>query len=618
VISGCERRWNRPGWPDLGRRILGVATLVLLVVASGGAASLVEAAFRGVAGQWGWIVVALVAWPALAQRSLLEHYRPVEAALRLAGPVRYDDMVADKAWIGEGGHSRCRCHAPRPDSVYPGLRAGLDLGGRNTMAAVMLQGTGSDVGKSVLVAGLCRALANRGLRVMPFKPQNMSNNAAVTIDGGEIGRAQALQALAARAQPHTDMNPVLLKPQADRTSQLIVHGQVRGTLGSANFREGRRGLLPAVLASWERLQSRCDIVVVEGAGSPAEINLRDGDIANMGFARAAKVPVVLVGDIDRGGVIASLVGTRAVLEDEDAAMIRGFIVNKFRGDPALFVDGYAAIEQRTGWRGFGLVPWLGAVARLPSEDAVILERVPRANSGRVLIACPMLPRIANFDDLDPLKAERDVELVMVPPGTPLPADAALIVLPGSKATIADMAFVREQGWDIDILAHHRRGGAVLGICAGYQMLGRTIADPSGIEGPPSKIAGLGLLAGETVLGDRKTLRQVTGTALAEVFAGYEMHMGATELPAGTQPFAMLDGDRADGAISADGRVMGTYCHGLLASGGLRRALLGRIGARSDAADHSLIVEAALDELAQELERHLDIDGLIAVAAEAGA
>jgi adenosylcobyric acid synthase len=338
----------------------------------------------------------------------------------------------------------------------------------------------------------------------------------------------------------------------------------------------------------------------------------------MGFARAAKVPVLLVGDIDRGGVIASLVGTRAVLEAEDAAMIRGFIVNKFRGDPALFADGYAAIEQRTGWRGFGLVPWVGAVARLPSEDAVILERGPRADGGRVIVACPMLPRIANFDDLDPLKAERDVELVMVPPGTALPAEAALIVLPGSKATIADLAFVREQGWDIDILAHHRRGGAVLGICAGYQMLGRTIADPLGIEGTASQIFGLGLLAGDTVLGPRKTLRQVTGTTFAQDFFGYEMHMGATDLPAGTSPFAMLDGDRPDGAISADNRVMGTYCHGLLASGALRRALLERIGARSDAADHQQVVEGALDELAQELERHIDIDGLIAVAAEAGA
>ena len=483
------------------------------------------------------------------------------------------------------------------------------------MAAVMLQGTGSDVGKSVLVAGLCRALSNRGLRVLPFKPQNMSNNAAVTVDGGEIGRAQALQALAARSEPHTDMNPVLLKPQADRTSQLVVHGRVRGALGSSNFREARRDLLPEVLASWERLQARCDLVVVEGAGSPAEINLRAGDIANMGFARAARVPVVLVGDIDRGGVIASLVGTRAVIEPEDAAMIRGFIVNKFRGDPALFPDGYAAIERRTGWRGFGLVPWLSAASRLPSEDAVSLDLPAARRSGRILVACPMLPRIANFDDLDPLKSEPQVELVMVPPGMPIPGDAALIVLPGSKATIADMAFLRAQGWDIDILAHHRRGGAVLGICAGYQMLGRTISDPSGIEGDSTDTAGLGLLEGNTVLGPSKTLRHVTGISMGAPFEGYEMHMGRTTLPDRAAPFALLSGGAVDGAISADGRVMGTYCHGLLASGPLRQAILRRVGAEGHGADHRLTVAAALDEIAQELECDLDVDALLALARE---
>jgi adenosylcobyric acid synthase len=484
------------------------------------------------------------------------------------------------------------------------------------MAAVMFQGTGSDVGKSVLVAGLCRALANRGLRVLPFKPQNMSNNAAVTVDGGEIGRAQALQALAARAELHTDMNPVLLKPQADRTSQLVVHGQVRGVLGSANFREARRALLPEVLDSWQRLKQRCDIVVVEGAGSPAEINLRSGDIANMGFARAAEVPVVLVGDIDRGGVIASLVGTRAVLDMDDAAMIRGFIVNKFRGDPALFADGYAGIEQRTGWRGYGLVPWLPAVSRLPSEDAVVLERSMRSNGGgRVLIACPLLPRIANFDDLDPLKGEPGVEFAMIPPGSPLPAGADLIVLPGSKATIADMAFLREQGWDIDILAHHRQGGMILGICAGYQMLGHAIRDPDGIEGSTREIAGLGLLASDTVLTSRKTLRAVTGSALSARFDGYEMHMGRTRLPNDAHAFATLDDGAVDGMVSVDGRVMGTYCHGLLASGALRRALLERLGARGNGADHQSVVDTALDELAGDLERHLHIDALIDLSRE---
>jgi len=477
----------------------------------------------------------------------------------------------------------------------------------------MLQGTGSDVGKSVLVAGLCRALANRGLSVLPFKPQNMSNNAAVTPEGGEIGRAQALQAIAARATLHTDMNPVLLKPQADRTSQLIVHGAVRGTLGSGNYREARAALLDDVMASYYRLTARVDVVVVEGAGSPAEINLRAGDIANMGFARAAGVPVVLVGDIDRGGVIAAVVGTRAVLDPADAAMIGGFIINKFRGDPALFADGYRAIEQRSGWRGFGLVPWLAQTARLPSEDAVVLEAARKIAPDRVLVACPILPRIANFDDLDPLRLEPSVEIVMVPPGSPIPAEAALIVLPGSKATIADMAFVRAQGWDIDILAHHRRGGMVLGICGGYQMLGRTIADPLGIEGTPGTAPGLGLLDVVTELTAHKALLAVEGTALGEAFAGYEMHMGETTGPDCARPFAHLTGRGADGAISADGRVMGTYCHALLASTPLRRAVLARMGARSSGADYAHNVDQALDSLADALEQHLDIDGLLELA-----
>ena len=484
------------------------------------------------------------------------------------------------------------------------------------MGALMVQGTGSDVGKSVLVAGICRALANRGLTVLPFKPQNMSNNAAVTVDGGEIGRAQALQAMACRVMPHTDMNPVLLKPQADHTSQLVVHGRVRGTLGSGNFRQGRGVLLGDVLASWQRLRARADVVVVEGAGSPAEINLRAGDIANMGFARAAGVPVILAGDIDRGGVIAALVGTRAVLDPEDAAMIRGFVINKFRGDPALFADGYRQIEALAGWRGFGVVPWLAASARLPSEDAVVLERAVPAGAGALRVACPILPRIANFDDLDPLQAEPGVDLVMVPPGQPIPGDCALIVLPGSKATLADMAALRGQGWDIDILAHHRRGGRILGICGGYQMLGKTIADPLGIEGPPGEIAGLGLLDLATVLTASKALRRVSGQALGQAFIGFEMHMGQTSGADCARPFAVLADARADGAISTDGRVMGSYVHGGLGEPGLRGALLAWIGGVSDGADHSAVVDAALDEIAAELERHLDLDGLLVVAAEA--
>ena len=482
------------------------------------------------------------------------------------------------------------------------------------MAGLMLQGTGSDVGKSVLVAGLCRALANRGIAVLPFKPQNMSNNAAVTPEGGEIGRAQALQAVAARAELHVDMNPVLLKPQADHTSQLVVHGRMRGTLGSGSFRQARGALLGEVMDSYRRLSARCDIVVVEGAGSPAEINLRAGDIANMGFARAAEVPVVLVGDIDRGGVIAALAGTRAVIDPADAAMIRGFIVNKFRGDPALFTDGYAAIEQLTRWRGYGVVPWLAKAHHLPSEDAVVLERAATGTAGPKRIACPILPRIANFDDLDALKSEPSVELVMVPPDTPIPV-VDMIVLPGSKATIADLGFIREQGWDIDIIAHHRRGGTVLGICGGYQMLGRSIDDPLGIEGAAGRVKGLDLLDVETVLTDDKRVSQMQGRALDAGFEGYEIHIGQTTGPDTTRPFAMLGEGHADGARSADGTVMGTYCHGLLESGPLRRALLAKIDAPSHAQPHADRVDAALEDIAATLEEALDIDGLIALARE---
>jgi adenosylcobyric acid synthase len=479
----------------------------------------------------------------------------------------------------------------------------------------MLQGTGSDVGKSVLVAGLCRALANRGLRVMPFKPQNMSTNAAVTADGGEIGRAQATQATAARVAPTVDMNPVLLKPQGDRTSQLVVHGRVRGILRAAEWRSGREGLMEEVLASYHRLAAVADIVVVEGAGSAAEVNLRAGDIANMGFARAAGVPVVLVGDIDRGGVIASLVGTRAVIDPADAAAIHGFIVNKFRGDPALFADGYRAIEAHTGWRGYGVVPWLGDAARLPSEDAVVLQRPRAVEGGRVVVACPITRHIANFDDLDPLKLEPAVELVMVPPGTPIP-DADLIILPGSKATIADLRFVRAQGWDIDIRAHHRRGRPILGLCGGYQLLGRTIADPDGIEGPAGQVEGLGLLAVDSVLGGDKALVEVAGIAGGARFAGYEMHLGVTTGPDTQSPAARFDDGRDDGATSPDGLVTGSYVHGLLGLAAQRAAWLGRIGAEASGPDHRASVDAALDAIAAELERHLDIDALIALSATA--
>lgn len=483
------------------------------------------------------------------------------------------------------------------------------------MAALMLQGCGSDVGKSVLVAGLCRLFANRGLTVRPFKPQNMSNNAAVTAEGGEIGRAQALQALACRTPPTVDMNPVLLKPQSDRGAQLVVRGRVIGSRDAREHQARKAELLDIVLESFRTLRAQADLVLVEGAGSPAELNLRPGDIANMGFARAANVPVVLTGDIDRGHVIAAVVGARTVLEADDAAMVKGFIINKFRGDPTLFDAGRRIIAERTGWRDFGLVPWLAAAARLPAEDAVALQKsAARRPDARIRIAVPRLPRIANFDDFDPLRQEPEVELRFIPPGTPLPLDADLIALPGSKATLADLAFLRAQGWDIDLMAHMRRGGYVLGICGGYQMLGRRIADPTGIEGPPGEAAGLGLLDVETVLEDDKVLRPVRGQGPGgEDFRGYEMHLGQTTGEGLARPFLTVDGEGPHGAVSASGRVMGCYVHGLFKTGNLRAAMLRRLGAPSTGTDHGRVVDDALDEIADVLERSLDVAALARTA-----
>jgi adenosylcobyric acid synthase len=477
--------------------------------------------------------------------------------------------------------------------------------------ALMFQGTGSDVGKSLIVAALARAFADRGLAVRPFKPQNMSNNAAVAADGGEIGRAQALQARAARIAPSVHMNPVLLKPQSETGAQIVVQGRVHGTAKGVAFQKMKLGLMPAVLASFAKLRDEADIVLVEGAGSASEINLRANDIANMGFARAADVPVILIGDIDRGGVIASLVGTKAVIDAADAALIRGFIVNKFRGDPALFADAMSFIAAKTGWDALGLVPFFPDARLLPAEDALALDLAPaRKPDTRLRIAVPILPHIANFDDLDPLDAEPAVDVVRVRPGTALPADAGLVILPGSKATIADLAALRAAGFDIDIAAYVRRGGAVLGLCGGYQMLGRRVADPDGIEGPAGAVAGLGLLHVETVLAGDKRLEAVQGEALGAPFRGYEMHMGMTTGPDCARPFAKLAGGTADGAISADGRIAGTYVHGLFADDRQRSAWLTRLSAGPSAVAHDALVETTLDRLAAHVAAHLDLDRLL--------
>ncbi|WP_183858155.1 cobyric acid synthase [Prosthecomicrobium pneumaticum] len=477
----------------------------------------------------------------------------------------------------------------------------------------MLQGTGSNVGKSLLVAGLCRLFARRGLRVVPFKPQNMSNNAAVTADGGEIGRAQALQARAAGMAPSVDMNPVLLKPESETGAQVIVHGRRFGTMRAAEYGSRKKELLPKVVESFERLAAVADLVIVEGAGSPAEVNLRAGDIANMGFAAATEVPVVLAGDIDRGGVIASLVGTRAILDEDDRSRIKGFLINKMRGDVDLFSKGLDVIRAATGWASLGVVPWFPAAHLLPAEDMLDLAGRGTRRAGGLSVAVPMLPRIANFDDLDPLRMEPGVTVDLIQPGRFIPP-CDVVLLPGSKSTMADLAALRREGWDIDIRAHHRRGGRVLGLCGGYQMLGRTIADPDGIEGPAGTVEGLGLLAVDTVLsGDKRTVpfagRHV-GTG--EAVTGYEIHLGRTNGPDTDRP--LVTGPAGpDGAVSADGLVAGSYVHGLFAADGFRRAYLAALGVPGSDLAYEARVEETLDRLADHLATHLDVAALLSIA-----
>jgi adenosylcobyric acid synthase len=481
--------------------------------------------------------------------------------------------------------------------------------------ALMFQGTGSDVGKSLIVAGLARAYARRGLAVRPFKPQNMSNNAAVTADGGEIGRAQALQARAAGTPPSVHMNPVLLKPQSECGAQVVVRGRVHGNAKAAAYQDLKPDLLPIVLDSYARLQREADLVLVEGAGSASEVNLRANDIANMGFARAADVPVVLIGDIERGGVIASLVGTQAVLDAADAALVCGFMINKFRGDPVLFKTGMQRIAQATGWPALGLIPYFAGARLLPAEDALGLEQKrPQKAQARIRVAVLILPHIANFDDLDPLEAEPGVEVVRVQPGAALPGDADLVILPGSKATVAGLGTLRAAGFDVDIMAHRRRGGMILGLCGGFQMLGRTISDPGGIEGTPGVIDGLGLLDVDTTLSDEKRLEPVTGqTSDGASVTGYEMHMGVTEGADRARPFARLAEGLSDGAVSADGRVIGTYIHGLFSDDRQRAAWLKRLGGATAGVAYDDSIEQTLDALAAHLAAHIDLDLLLTLA-----
>lgn len=477
---------------------------------------------------------------------------------------------------------------------------------------IMVQGTGSNVGKSLIVAGLARAFSRRGLRVAPFKPQNMSNNAAVTIDGGEIGRAQALQARAAGVAPHTDMNPVLLKPQSETGAQLVVQGKRVGDADARAFQREKAALMPKVLESFTRLCAGVDLVLVEGAGSPAETNLRAGDLANMGFAVAAKVPVILLGDINRGGVIAQIVGHSAVLDDTDRAQVVGFAVNRFRGDLSLFDGGRDDITARTGWPCLGVIPWFDDAWRLPAED--MLDIASR-KGGACKIVVPQLARMANFDDLDPLASEPAVTVEIIAPGRALPGDADLVLLPGSKSTLGDLAFLRAQGWDVDLHAHVRRGGHVLGLCGGYQMLGRRICDPDGVDGLAGDVEGLGLLDVETIMGGDKHVRHCSATALPgnEPVTGYEIHMGATQGPDCARAWLSVEG-RLDGAASPDGRVRGSYLHGLFASDSFRARFLRELGHESQTR-YEDGVDAVLDALAAHLELYLDLDQLWDLAAQ---
>ncbi len=485
------------------------------------------------------------------------------------------------------------------------------------MRAFMIQGSGSNVGKSLLVAGLCRAAKLRGLKVAPFKPQNMSNNAAVTADGGEIGRAQALQALACGIEPHTDMNPVLLKPESETGSQVVVQGRRLTTVRAREYAALKPTLMAPVLDSFQRLKRSVDLVIVEGAGSPAEINLRAGDIANMGFARAANVPVILAGDIDRGGVIAQIIGTQFVLDPADAAMIEGFVINKFRGDPRLFDGGYKEIEARTRWCGFGVLPFFTGASKLPAEDALDLPFRRFNQIGgqtRLKVACLLLSRIANFDDLDPLAQEPGLNLTMVRAGDAIPGDTDLVIVPGSKSTCGDLAFLRAQGWDIDIAAHVRRGGHLLGICGGYQMLGRTISDPHGIEGPVGETPGLGLLDVATIMTADKRLTRTSAMHVASGAAieGYEIHIGRTEGPARARPFAAIAGE-PEGAVSPNGRIMGTYLHGVFTGDAFRAAFLAQFGAAPSTMNYADEIDLTLDALAAHLEAHLNVAGILALA-----
>ena len=479
---------------------------------------------------------------------------------------------------------------------------------------LMIQGTTSDAGKSTLVAGLCRVLKRRGLDVAPFKPQNMALNSAVTEDGGEIGRAQAVQALACGLEPHSDMNPVLLKPNTDIGAQVILNGRAVGEMDARRYHDYKAVAKQAVLAAYQRLARRHQVILVEGAGSPAEINLRDRDIANMGFAEAVDCPVLLVADIDRGGVFAHLVGTLALLSDTERARVAGMVINRFRGDLALLQSGLDWLQDHTARPVLGVLPYLHGL-HLEAEDALCHEQSVAPGHDALRVIVPALPRISNHTDFDPLRLHPRVDLRFIGPGRSIPP-ADLIILPGSKAVRGDLAWLREQGWEEAILRHLRYGGRLLGICGGYQMLGQRLSDPHGLEGAPGDSPGLGLLDLHTTLAPEKQLRRVEGRlCLAKEVrvSGYEIHAGVTGGAALERPAVRLAGG-TDGARSEDGQVLGTYLHGLFERPEACDALLAWAGLDGEAAspDYHALRENSLERLADSLERHLDIDHILAL------
>ncbi|RDS90737.1 cobyric acid synthase [Pseudomonas fluorescens] len=475
------------------------------------------------------------------------------------------------------------------------------------MTTLMVQGTTSDAGKSTLVTALCRWLVRQGIAVVPFKPQNMALNSAVTAEGGEIGRAQAVQAQAANLAPHTDMNPVLLKPNSDTGSQVIIHGRAVTSMNAVAYHDYKAIAMQAVLASHARLSETYPVVMVEGAGSPAEINLRANDIANMGFAEAVDCPVLLIADINRGGVFAHLVGTLELLSPSEQARVKGFIINRFRGDIALLQPGLDWLQARTGKPVVGVLPYVMDL-HLEAEDGIDQRQIDKAT--QVLkVVVPVLPRISNHTDFDPLRLHPQVDLQFIGPGQPIPA-ADLIILPGSKSVRSDLAYLRAHGWDTAVARHLRYGGKVLGICGGLQMLGEQVHDPLGLEGPAGSSDGLGLLAFSTTLEAEKQLRNVRGRLLLEdaEVSGYEIHAGVTCGAALENAAVVLEDGRRDGAHSADGQILGTYLHGVFETPAACSALLRWAGLQDvQAVDYHALRERDIERLADLVENHLDTD-----------